>query len=41
MIESLVDKSLNEKIDFIGFDYERGKTGVSLGKLFLGFVFNL
>lgn len=27
-IESLVDKSLNEKIDFIGFDYERGKTGV-------------
>jgi site-specific recombinase XerD len=27
-IESLVDKSINEKIDFIGFDYERGKTGV-------------
>lgn len=27
-IESLVNKALNEKIDFIGFDYERGKTGV-------------
>ena len=28
LIESLVNKSLAEKIDFIGFDYERGKTGV-------------
>jgi hypothetical protein len=27
-IESLVNKSLTEKIDFIGFEYERGKTGV-------------
>lgn len=27
-IESLVEKSIKEKIDFIGFDYERGKTGV-------------
>ena len=27
-IESLVNKALAEKIDFIGFDYERGKTGV-------------
>ena len=27
-IEGLVNKALNEKIDFIGFDYERGKTGV-------------
>jgi site-specific recombinase XerD len=27
-IESLVNKALTEKIDFIGFDYERGKTGV-------------
>lgn len=27
-IESLVNKALSEKIDFIGFDYERGKTGV-------------
>jgi ribosomal protein L17/tRNA splicing endonuclease len=27
-IESLVNKSLTEKIDFIGFDYERAKTGV-------------
>jgi hypothetical protein len=27
-IESLVNKSLNEKIDFLGFNYERGKTGV-------------
>jgi hypothetical protein len=28
-IESLVNKAINEKIDFIGFDYERGKTGVA------------
>jgi site-specific recombinase XerD len=27
-IESLVNKALEEKIDFIGFSYERGKTGV-------------
>jgi site-specific recombinase XerD len=27
-IESLVDKAITEKIDFIGFSYERGKTGV-------------
>ena len=27
-IESLVNKSLTEKIDFISFDYERAKTGV-------------
>jgi hypothetical protein len=27
-IESLVNKAIAEKIDFIGFDYERGKTGV-------------
>lgn len=27
-IESLVNKSQTEKIDFIGFNYERGKTGV-------------
>lgn len=27
-IESLVNKAMNEKIEFIGFDYERGKTGV-------------
>ncbi len=27
-IEGLVNKALTEKIDFIGFDYERGKTGV-------------
>ncbi len=27
-IESLVNMALAEKIDFIGFDYERGKTGV-------------
>jgi len=29
LIESLVNKAIAEKIDFIGFDYERGKTGVS------------
>lgn len=29
LIESLVKKATEEKIDFIGFDYERGKTGVS------------
>ena len=28
LIESLVNKALREKIEFIGFDYERGKTGV-------------
>jgi len=28
-IESLVNKAIAEKMDFIGFDYERGKTGVS------------
>lgn len=28
LIEGLVNKSLAEKIDFIGFSYERGKTGV-------------
>jgi len=28
LIESLVNKALIEKIDFIGFDYERKKTGV-------------
>ena len=28
LIENLVNKSINEKIDFIAFDYERGKTGV-------------
>jgi site-specific recombinase XerD len=28
LIESLVNKALAEKIDFIPFDYERGKTGV-------------
>jgi len=28
LIESLVSKALAEKIDFIGFDYERKKTGV-------------
>lgn len=28
-IESSVNKSIAEKIDFIGFDYERGKTGVT------------
>jgi site-specific recombinase XerD len=27
-IENLVNKAISEKIDFIGFDYERGKTGV-------------
>jgi integrase len=27
-IESLVNKAITEKIDFIGFDYERSKTGV-------------
>ncbi len=27
-IEGLVCKALNEKIDFIGFDYERQKTGI-------------
>jgi hypothetical protein len=27
-IESLVNKAVSEKIDFIGFSYERGKTGV-------------
>lgn len=27
-IESLVNKAQMEKIDFLGFDYERGKTGV-------------
>jgi hypothetical protein len=27
-IENLVKKSIEEKIDFIGFDYERAKTGV-------------
>ena len=29
LIESLVNKAINEKIDFIGFDYERKKTGVA------------
>jgi len=29
LIESLAKKATEEKIDFIGFDYERGKTGVS------------
>jgi len=28
LIESLVNKALEQKIDFIGFDYERKKTGV-------------
>lgn len=28
LIENLVNKSISEKIDFIAFDYERGKTGV-------------
>jgi site-specific recombinase XerD len=28
LIESLVNKAIAEKIDFIGFDYERKKTGV-------------
>jgi hypothetical protein len=28
LIEGLVNKSIAEKIDFIGFDYERAKTGV-------------
>jgi len=28
LIENLVNKSIKEKIDFIAFDYERGKTGV-------------
>src|SRR5665647_92477 len=27
-IEGLVNKSINEKIDFLGFDMQRGKTGV-------------
>lgn len=29
LMESLVNKAIAGKIDFIGFDYERGKTGVS------------
>jgi site-specific recombinase XerD len=29
LIENLVNKATSEKIDFIGFDFERGKTGVS------------
>jgi len=29
LIESLVKKSIDQKIEFIGFSYERGKTGVT------------